>query len=134
MDTPWRRRQIPTPGQETEHFPTSGGSTLPRSANQRWPHVDRPRTMATARAFARTSAQPKTASRSPHTRGVSISARLPRGGCFAPRFLDDPNARARADAGRAGGHHGLHLLEIADAARGLHAHLVTDNATHQRYI
>src|SRR5688572_17716642 len=109
-------------------------STPLRWANQRWPHADRKRTMAMARAFARMLAQRHTASRSPHTQGASISARLPRGGCFAARFLDDPDTGARADAGRAGGHHGLHLFEIAYAARGLDAHLVADHATHQRHI
>src|SRR5687767_81318 len=50
------------------------------------------------------------------------------------RLLDDSDARARADARGSGGHHGLQRVQIADATRGLHSHLLTDNPSHERDI
>ena len=50
------------------------------------------------------------------------------------RLLHDLDAGARADARGARGDHGLEALVVADAARGLHAHVGADHAAHQRDV
>ena len=50
------------------------------------------------------------------------------------RLLDDLDAGAGADAGRAGRDHRLQPFEIAHAAGGLDAHLGADDAAHQRDV
>src|SRR6266851_7461894 len=48
--------------------------------------------------------------------------------------FDDLYAGAGADAAGACGGHFLHILQRADPARSLHAHIGADHEAHQRYV
>ena len=65
----------------------------------------------------------------------ALSTRRDRGGSRAPlALLHDLHAHAGADAVRPRLEHGLRGLEVAHAARGLHAHVRPDHAAHERDV